>query len=99
MVPDPRQRVEILNLRLALRSVATLLPVRVSRTICFPTLEAQYNAGRRLIARLAVLGIAFNALWPLLAHAAPQEPRKFAAPICATNGAVFAHDVKLLLSE
>lgn len=38
---------------------------------------------------MAILGVALNALWPLLAHAASAAPQEFAAPICTTNKAYF----------
>ena len=38
---------------------------------------------RKFTAWLAILGVALNALWPLLAHAGPQE---FVATICSANG-------------
>jgi hypothetical protein len=43
---------------------------------------------RKSAAALAILAMVLNALWPLLAHAAPAE---FAAPICSTVGAISAH--------
>jgi hypothetical protein len=39
---------------------------------------------RRIVTWLAILGIAFNALWPLIANAAPFD---FQASICTTNKA------------
>jgi hypothetical protein len=39
---------------------------------------------RKFAAALAILAMAFNALWPLLAHAAPAE---FSVPLCSTVGA------------
>ncbi len=38
---------------------------------------------RRITAWLAILGMALNALWPLLANAAPQQ---FVGSICSVNG-------------
>jgi hypothetical protein len=42
---------------------------------------------RRFSAWLAILGMVLNALWPLLAHAAPRE---FVAPICSMVGTTAA---------
>lgn len=39
---------------------------------------------RRIVSWLAIFGIAFNALWPLLANAAPVDIQ---AAICTTNKA------------
>jgi hypothetical protein len=41
------------------------------------------NVTRRLAAWLAIFGMALNALWPLLANAAPME---FSAPVCSMVG-------------
>lgn len=38
---------------------------------------------RKFAAALAILAMAFNALWPLLAHGAPAA---FSAPLCSTVG-------------
>ncbi len=42
---------------------------------------------RRIVAWLAIFGIAFNAMWPLIANAAPVDIQ---AAICTTNKATQA---------
>ena len=44
---------------------------------------------RRLTAWLAIFGMVLNALWPLLATAAPRE---FVAPVCSMVGTTVAVD-------
>ena len=44
---------------------------------------------RKFVGWVAILGIALNALWPLLAHAAPADTREFAVPVCSTNGTYY----------
>ena len=42
---------------------------------------------RKFAAALAILAMVLNALWPLLAHAAPVQ---FSAPVCSTVGTTAA---------
>jgi hypothetical protein len=44
---------------------------------------------RKVVAWVAILGIALNALWPLLAHAAPAGTHEFSVPVCSTNGTFY----------
>jgi len=51
---------------------------------------------RKFVGWVAILGIAFNALWPLIAHAAPAGTYEFSVPVCSTNGTFYttaANDV------
>ena len=47
---------------------------------------------QRLTAWLAVLAMALNALWPLLAAANPGVPEPFGVPVCTPEGLVMVFD-------
>jgi Protein of unknown function (DUF2946) len=50
------------------------------------------NMKRAAVVWLAILGMALNALWPLLAIANPGVPEPFGVPVCTADGLVMVFD-------
>jgi hypothetical protein len=57
------------------------------------------NMKRAAVVWLAILGMALNALWPLLAIANPGVPDPFGVPVCTANGLVTVFDAGLQLPQ